>query len=123
MAAAWQRRILLVEDDDDVRTSLESELRETGYDVIGAADGEAAWQELLRGARPSLIVLDLRVPKVSGWELLDRLRRSNIFIDLPVVIVSAYLGFPPAGAMAWVRKPMRPRQLSEVVERLLPRAV
>jgi CheY-like chemotaxis protein len=121
--AAWQRRILLVEDDADVRASIEAELRETGYDVIGAADGEAAWQELLRGARPSLIVLDLRVPKVSGWELLDRLRRSSIFIDLPVVIVSAYLGFPPAGAMAWVRKPMRPRQLSEVVERLLPRAV
>jgi CheY-like chemotaxis protein len=112
--------ILLVEDDEDVLLSLSEQLRDAGYAVDASADGKHAWDRLINGSRPSLIVLDLKLPGLSGWELLERLRSSTVLVGIPVVVVSAYLGFPPAGALAWLKKPVDPKQLLEVVERLVP---
>ena len=117
--AAARGSVLVVEDDADVRSSVCDQLREDGFEVDSAEDGEQAWKLLLRGQKPDLIVLDLKLPVMSGWELLNRLRASVTLLDVPVVVISAYLGFPPAGALAWLKKPMRPAELSQVVERLI----
>jgi len=117
--AAPRGKVLVIEDDADVRVSVCDQLRDDGFDVQGAEDGEQAWTMLLRGHKPDLIILDLKLPVMSGWELLTRLRSSITLLDVPVVVISAYLGFPPAGALAWLKKPMRPNELSAVVERLL----
>ena len=117
--AAVRGTVLVVEDDADVRSSVCDQLRDDGFEVHAAEDGEQAWKLLVRGQKPDLIVLDLKLPVMSGWELLTRLRASVTLLDVPVVVVSAYLGFPPAGALAWLKKPMRSAELTAVVERLI----
>ena len=117
--AAARGTVLVVEDDADVRVAICDQLRDDGFEVHGVEDGEQAWKLLFRGQKPDLIILDLKLPVMSGWELLTRLRASITLLDVPVVVVSAYLGFPPAGALAWLKKPMRPTELSAVVDRLI----
>lgn len=120
MAASHPNRpaVLLVEDDDDIRSSLADQLRDAGFNVEPVATGIAAWSRLMKGGRPGLVVLDLKLPGVSGWELLDRLRESPSLFNLPVIIVSAYAGFPPAGALAWMKKPVDPQLFLAEVRRL-----
>lgn len=114
-------RILVVEDDPDVREAVAGQLAEAGYSVYPTGDGQEALERLLRGDAPDMILLDLKMPKRSGWELLEYLRRSTIFMCVPVVIFSAYVGFPPAGAVAWLRKPVTPEDLLSTVRSVLSR--
>jgi CheY-like chemotaxis protein len=88
------RTILLVDDDDDFRLSFAELLRLEGRRVIEAPTGEAALVELERMRRrheagPDLIVLDLMMPRVSGLELLQRLRRAPRWAAVPVLVVTA----------------------------------
>jgi two-component system response regulator FlrC len=115
----WGRRevVLVVDDDVDLREALCQQLLDAGYEPVQAMDGQDALEVLLRDRRPSLIVLDLRMPQRSGWALLEILRQSVTLVDIPVVVLSAYLAFPPAGAIAWLKKPLVPEVFLEVVRR------
>ena len=106
--------VLVVDDDDDIRFSVRDLLVSNGYAVETAADGQAALDYMRRGKRPSLIVLDLRMPVRSGNDVLDALR-SSTFVDVPVIVLSAYLSQPPAGAVAWLKKPVTPKLLLSTV--------
>ncbi len=125
MAAAAARRdrrpkarILVVDDDADIRLALTEELEANGFIVECASDGEDALQQLLVSTtRPDLIVLDLKMPRRSGYEVLAVLRGSVTLVDVPVVVLSAHLGSPPAGAVAWLKKPLRAEELLRAVER------
>ena len=113
---AGRRSILVIEDDADVRESMRSMLEEQGYSVETSANGDEAWVRLTRGTRPpSLIVLDLKLPGRSGWQILDMLRQSTTMVNIPVVVVSGFIGFPPAGAMGWLKKPFKSNELLAVV--------
>ena len=81
--------ILLVEDDFDVREALAETLRDEGYDVACAADGEEALQYLRGGARPGVILLDLMMPRMSGAEFRMVQRDDPQLSHLPVVLLSA----------------------------------
>jgi DNA-binding response OmpR family regulator len=116
IVAQGARTILIVEDDVEILESLRDRLAQEGFAVRTALDGQQALDDLLSHERPSLILLDLRLPVRSGWELLEALRRSDTLITIPVVVVSAYLSFPPIGAVAWVRKPFKPDQLIAVIK-------
>src|SRR5207302_6900419 len=89
-------QVLVVEDDLDIRDSFRDALLEAGLGVTTADDGQVALDLLLRQSTPDLIVLDLKMPNRSGWDLLETLRNSTSFVRIPVVVVSAYLGSPPA---------------------------
>src|SRR5437867_11019469 len=80
-------RVLVVEDDDDIRRLMEQELGEAGYDVIPALDGEHALR-LVRTARPKVLLVDLGLPLMSGDEFVRRWRESGRAEDATVVIVS-----------------------------------
>ena len=112
--------LLVVDDDPDVRESIFQVLTEAGYDVSGAGDGKEALDRLLHGRRPDLIILDLRMPRKSGHEVLEALRESPSYVGIPVVVLSAYLSFPPSGAVAWLRKPIQPSTLVSVVNEYAP---
>lgn len=114
-----RHRILLVEDDEDVQAALADRLREAGYLVETANDGKDAWSLLVSHDEPDLLVLDLKLPRMSGWELLERIRGSQSLITIPVLVISAHLGFPPSGALAWMKKPVDPQQLISTVQKLL----
>ena len=81
--------ILIVEDDFDVREALAETLRDEGYDVDCAGDGEQALQDLRRGARPGLILLDLTMPRMSGAEFRMVQKVDPKLNGVPVVLLSA----------------------------------
>jgi signal transduction histidine kinase/DNA-binding response OmpR family regulator len=81
-------RVLLVEDDELVRRSVRQALEPTGWEVIEAENGEVA-VETLEAARPDVIILDLMMPKMDGFEFLDEVRGRSDWQDLPVVVITA----------------------------------
>jgi CheY-like chemotaxis protein len=81
--------ILIVEDDFDVREALAETLRDEGYDVDCAGDGEQALQYLRRGERPGLILLDLTMPRMSGAEFRMVQKVDPQLNQVPVVLLSA----------------------------------
>ena len=81
--------ILLVEDDFDVREALVETLRDRGYEVEAAGDGEQALNLLRNGVRPGLILLDLMMPRMSGSEFRMVQQVDPALSDLPVVLLSA----------------------------------
>jgi len=81
-------KILLVEDSKTIRRENESALHHVGYEVICAEDGESALQ-LARDRKPDLILLDLILPKISGPEVLKRLKREPATAQIPVVVLSS----------------------------------
>jgi CheY-like chemotaxis protein len=80
-------RILLIEDDKLLRRACEAGLRKRGFTVLAAADGEEGLQQA-RGGSPDLILLDLLMPKLSGIETLEALKRDDKTRNIPVVILS-----------------------------------
>ena len=87
-------RVLLVDDDDDFRLALAETLTAEGYQVVDVPDGEAALATLDEAAKgraraPDLVVLDLLMPRMSGVEVLQRLRKSRRWTDLPILVATA----------------------------------
>jgi two-component system alkaline phosphatase synthesis response regulator PhoP len=81
-------RILLVEDSRFIRMENERALIKAGYEVVCAEDGQSALQ-LARGQQPDLILLDLMLPKMSGFEVLEYLKSNPGTAQIPVVVLSA----------------------------------
>jgi CheY-like chemotaxis protein len=81
------RRILLVEDDHFLRKAAQTSLKRHGYDVITASDGEEALR-LVRTEKPELILLDLIMPKVQGFEVLRALKADAETAAIPVIVLS-----------------------------------
>jgi CheY-like chemotaxis protein len=116
--AAQHRRILVVDDDASIRTFVQSALADTGYDVKLAVNGQQALDEVARD-RPHLILLDVRMPGVDGWEVLDALR-SAAGDQTPVVVMTAeYSGQERAlasGAQGYLAKPFELDDLLDCVD-------
>ena len=115
-------RILLVDDDPDIRLLAGLELRKDGHDVAEAADGEEA---VYRAAneRPDVIVLDLMMPRRDGYSVLEELQVIPETEDIPVIILSARAGNDDrrrgidAGAEEFIVKPYAPDDLRAAVLR------
>ena len=82
--------VLVVDDDPTVRTLFVDVLQEAGYRVVGAEDGYVA-EDLIRDLFPDLILLDLHMPRGSGFSLLNNMRKHPRWRAIPIVIVSGYL--------------------------------
>jgi CheY-like chemotaxis protein len=81
--------ILLVEDNDDAREMMALALQLDGHSVRTAANGRAALNHLRNGLRPCLILMDLMMPEMNGWELRAALKEEPAWRDIPVVVISA----------------------------------
>jgi CheY-like chemotaxis protein len=112
--------VLVVDDDVDIRESIGEVLEESGYSVALAANGREALAAL-EAAPPSAVLLDLMMPVMDGWELMDELRRSGRHAALPVIVVSADANVKDKAtqlaAHAWLRKPIHVVELLELLER------
>ena len=119
---AGVRHVLVVEDDSPIRAMLVDLLSDAGYAVLEAADGFAALQQL-RQQRPDLIVLDLMLPGMSGWQFLERSREQLDRAEIPVVVVSAIRGqgdYPRMlGVATWLTKPLDVDRFLDAVEALV----
>jgi CheY-like chemotaxis protein len=84
-------RVLIVDDDADIRASLAELLRLSGYEVEQADNGMAALERIASDSRPCVILLDLMMPVMNGWQFLELLRRREdpALASLPVVVLTA----------------------------------
>lgn len=82
-------KILIVEDNEMNRDMLGRRLERNGYEVIIAVDGEEALEVVARDA-PDLILMDLRLPRLDGWEATRRLKADEATRDIPVIVLSAH---------------------------------
>jgi chemosensory pili system protein ChpA (sensor histidine kinase/response regulator) len=113
-------RVLVAEDDDDIRDGLVELLRSHNIETRSARDGLEALEVLhTSDNRVDVLVLDLMMPRCSGWELLTQLRTEDALARMPVLIVSA-LAQPPQGldVQGYLQKPFQGRALLEAVQRL-----
>jgi CheY-like chemotaxis protein len=116
-----QKTVLLVEDDPDIRDIVQDVLEADGYDVIPASHGRQAI-EFLKGVResalPALVILDLKMPLMSGGSVLEEMRNDRAYASVPVVVMSAVSQEKPAGASAFLRKPFSLESLFDAVHTL-----
>src|SRR5215203_3497351 len=84
--------ILVVEDNDDVREMMSITLQLEGHKVVTAANGRQALEVLQRGTDPCMILLDLMMPVMNGWQFQEEVAKDPKLRDIPVVIVSAAAG-------------------------------
>jgi CheY-like chemotaxis protein len=120
MALDSKRLVLLVEDDHDVRESMAEALEDAHYRVLQAPNGAAALEQLRRGEPlPNLILLDLMMPIMDGWQFREAQLNDKSYADIPVVVVSATARIekPLDGISAFLKKPVNLEQLLDAVER------
>lgn len=116
--------ILVVEDTDNIRLIIRHNLRRAGFVVTEAADGLAGWEQLGREI-PDLILLDLRMPRMSGFEFLEKLAHFPKAAHVPVVILSALSAYDDIdralrlGALDYIIKPMDPTLLISKISGIL----
>jgi CheY-like chemotaxis protein len=82
--------ILLIEDESDIRTILKDALEWEGYTVYTASNGQEGMELLLKMPTPHLILLDLMMPVMNGWEFVNALQTERDYIDIPIVALSAF---------------------------------
>ena len=110
--------VLVIDDDEGIRTAMAEILELLGYEVTVAVDGQEAVDLLEVGLEPSAIVLDMMMPRMDGWAFLSRIRADPKFQDVPVVVASAVAIECPTGADAWLQKPFDLTDLDREVARL-----
>jgi CheY-like chemotaxis protein len=110
--------VLVIDDDEGIRTALAEILELSGYRVAVAADGVEGVELLEYGLEPSAIVLDLMMPRMDGWTFLHRLRSDPRYHGVPVVVTSAVASDSPPDADVCLQKPFDLAQLDRAVARL-----
>jgi DNA-binding response OmpR family regulator len=121
------KKILIVDDDPDVRLGLHVRLKANHYDVFFAADGMSSIAEA-RKHMPDLIILDLGLPAGDGFSVMERLKANDALSLIPVIVVSARDRHPnmdralKAGAKAFLQKPVANAELLAVIRRALGEA-
>ncbi|HEX6995634.1 MAG TPA: response regulator [Gammaproteobacteria bacterium] len=117
---AHRCRVLLVEDDCATREQLSEVLRLWGYTVDTAADGEEALNLVQRNPPPHVLLVDLLMPRLSGWELIAEIKKNERLSRIPLVVVSGCSQderlLPPADAH--LGKPLDLGRLHELLGRL-----
>lgn len=117
-------RILVCDDEADIRRLVVFSLRRRGYEVLEAAAGDAGLELALR-ERPDLIVLDVMLPGIDGFQVARQLREDAAMAHTPIIMLSArgqeadVSAGLQAGASVYLRKPFEPRELSAQVAALL----
>ena len=115
--------VLLVEDDDFIRQEISEALQDEGYKVSTAAHGKEALAILADGQKPSVVLLDLMMPVMNGWEFLKAFKRDDAHTNIPVVILSAFADRATiigGDAISVLRKPINLDALFNVLEEHCP---
>ena len=118
------KRILVVEDQDDNRRIIRDLLSSVGYEMIEALDGGAGVQLAAR-ERPDLILMDIQLPVLDGYEATRKIRENPDLSQIPIVAVTSYAlsgddaKALEAGCNAYIAKPFSPRELLAVIRGLL----
>jgi DNA-binding response OmpR family regulator len=118
------RKVLVVDDEPDVLLLCRVNLEFEGYEVVEAADGEAAMEQV-RAERPDVVLLDVMMPRMDGWQVLQAIKADDELKSIPVVMLTAKVqdqdqirGWSE-GAADYITKPFSPLALSQVLQDVL----
>ncbi|HEY7351065.1 MAG TPA: response regulator [Ktedonobacterales bacterium] len=121
-----ERTILVIENDWNNRILMENLLRMGGYGVVSAMNGQEALELLDRGVQVHLVLTDLSMPVLDGYQAAQMIREKAGYKELPIVAVTGYAmsedkeSALAAGCDEYLTKPFRQSELLEIVARLLP---
>jgi len=119
-------RVLVVDDEPDIRKVVKMTLTKAGYDVIEAEDGEKAIEAIKEGDNPLLldvIICDIRMPKINGVEAINYFQQQ--YPRVPIIVLTGFpdmemaLGFLKKGVVAYLVKPVEKEQLMNAVAKAL----
>lgn len=120
---AW---IWIVDDEEDLRTLVRMMLERVGYEVLEVEDGQKCLELLQSGERPDLIILDVMMPGIDGWEVCKRIKKDPVLKWIPVCILTAktslfdvQTSLNKAHANWHLNKPVERKKLLEAIEWLL----
>jgi len=118
------KRILIVEDNQDSRELVVKVLKNKGYQMIEAVDGEEALEKVTR-EKPDLILMDILIPKIDGYEVAKRLKDQEEFKHIPIIALTAHAmkgdreKFISIGFEGYISKPINVRELPEQIRSYL----
>jgi DNA-binding response OmpR family regulator len=118
-----KKRVLVIDDDLPIRGMLAAALRQHGYLVLLAGDG-AEGQRAMTIHQPNIVLLDLAMPDVNGWDFLQRLQETGRLGSTPIIVVSAHVRVEPQallqmGVAAILPKPFNLEDLLNLIEHLV----
>ena len=120
------RTVLIVEDDPDSREMFLELLRGAGYSVIAARNGKDAMTFLSANAPPDVVLLDMFMPEMDGWQFRRAQETDPRLASIPVIVVSAVrtaaASAVRSGAAAFLQKPVAPGELLDAIAKLWPAA-
>ena len=117
--------VLVTEDNDDLRRYITKILKRMGHRVITAHDGLEAWNIIESGKPVEILISDVMMPKMDGYELLEKIRNNTETLDLPVIMITAKPGDDPKfkalgiGANDYLPKPINVRELDARIRNIL----
>jgi DNA-binding response OmpR family regulator len=114
-----RRKVLVVDDDWDVQDAVSETLRDAGFKVSCATNGEEALTYLAEHPAPDAILLDLFMPVMNGWDTARALERKRELSSIPLIVITAsepYWGYPPGHVL---RKPIDRDKLISAVETVI----
>lgn len=124
MDDATKKTVLLVEDNEDNLVVYRTILDHVGYNVLEARDGEEGVSRA-RQEHPDLILMDISIPKIDGWEATRRLKADRATRDIPIIALTAHAleedrqKAVQAGCDGYLAKPVEPRRVVQEVERFV----
>lgn len=120
-----EKKVLCIEDEPEMIDLIQLILERRGFKVVGAVGGREGIEALQR-EKPDLVLLDIMMPEVDGWEVFRFIKSNDELKDIPVLVVTAkaqsidkILGLYIAKVDGYITKPFGPRELVESVERIL----
>ncbi|RLD09179.1 MAG: two-component system response regulator [Chloroflexota bacterium] len=120
--------IICVEDEPEVTELVQIILQREGYEVLGAKGGREGL-DLIREKLPDLVLLDLMMPDMDGWEVYQQLQAEDTTRDIPVIVVTAkaqsidkVLGLYIAKVDGYITKPFKPSELAQKIQEVLSKA-
>ena len=119
------KKILVVDDEPFIVQMVTSRLKSSGYELLSAADGDEALKKA-RSEQPDLIILDLMLPKIDGFQVCATLKQDERYKHIPIVLLTAkggeesrQIGIEECGADDYVTKPFDAQALLEKIKKLL----
>jgi CheY-like chemotaxis protein len=114
------KNILIIEDDESIRAMIASVLEIEGYSVSAAPNGKNAIDIIGKGPTPDIILLDMMMPVMNGWDFLDFIRSNAVTARIPIIVVSAYSEIAKSvKPQAVVPKPVQLKSLLGAIEKLV----
>lgn len=120
---AMPKKIMVVDDEEDIRITVGQVLEICGYEVIKAENGPDCLRKLAQGL-PDLVILDIMMPGMSGWDVAARIKEHDLWSKVPIVFLTAKgdelsVGMGGLASEDYIVKPFNVAELKEIVQRIL----